>query len=87
MDKLDELLKKHNEYESYLIELIDSIQELSDESFEERVKREDEIISLKAEVESEKQTTYCSNPIATEDTCNVLAEKKTCIGCKYLTKF
>lgn len=54
MDKRDELLKKHNEYESYLIELIDSIQELSDESFEERVKCEDEIIFLKKEIEEQE---------------------------------
>ena len=36
--------------------------------------------------ESNKSSLYCGNPITTEDTCNVLAKKKTCNGCKYQTK-
>jgi hypothetical protein len=37
------------------------------------------------EQEPSKVITTCNNPITSEDTCNVLAKKKTCIGCKYVT--
>ena len=43
----------------------------------------------KRDIEQEKSnkgSSYCGNPITTEDTCNVLAKKKTCNGCKYQTK-
>jgi hypothetical protein len=34
---------------------------------------------------NEKVVTHCGNPITSEDTCNVLAKKKTYIGYSYVT--
>jgi hypothetical protein len=47
----------------------------------------DELIQLfrSSMKENNKPQSYCGNPITSEDTCDVLAKKKTCDGCKFKT--